>query len=50
MFNSVMSETGCYICGDRPVMRRCESGQLNCKYCFLSAFEEEVHEYITSYK
>ncbi|EEA05069.1 PP-loop family protein [Cryptosporidium muris RN66] len=45
-----MSETGCYICGDRPVMRRCESGQLNCKYCFLSAFEEEVHEYITSYK
>ncbi|KAF7457184.1 Cytoplasmic tRNA 2-thiolation protein 1 [Cryptosporidium felis] len=40
---------GCYYCGGgRVVMKRCRTGNLSCQDCFITNFEEEVHEYITS--
>ncbi|KAJ1611362.1 Pploop atpase [Cryptosporidium canis] len=38
---------GCHYCHEgRVVVKRCKTGNLSCKECFIRNFEEEVHEYI----
>ncbi|CUV06042.1 unnamed protein product [Cryptosporidium hominis] len=37
----------CYYCKEgKVVMKRCKTGYLSCRRCFIDNFEEEVHEYI----
>lgn len=51
ILSGIMSQSGifgCHYCDKgKVVMRRCRTGYLSCKECFINNFEEEIHEYTT---